>query len=178
MTPTRENSSIALRPITGQCAGAFKEVRLRALKDTPTAFGSTYAREVQLTDAEWEKRAGQWNAPGAAAYLAWEGEKAVGIVAGFLEKEDARRACLVSMWVAPEVRRRGVGRRLVEKIVKWAEEQGARALRLSVTSNNERAILFYEGLGFVKTGKTEPYSNDPALVEFEMGRRLAADGHR
>jgi len=39
-----------------------------------------------------------------------------------------------------------------------------------VTSNNERAIRFYERLGFAKTGRTEPYPNDLAIIEYEMLR--------
>jgi len=173
MGERNEDGLIVLRPITLECVASFKAVRLRALLDSPTAFGSTYGKESKLTDEEWEKRAGQWNAPGsAAAFFAWEGERAVGIVGGFLDKEDATRASLASMWVSPESRGRGVGRRLVETIIAWAEGKGARSLRLLVTSNNDGAIGFYERLGFAKTGKTEPHPNDPALVEFEMVREL------
>ncbi|MGY8827382.1 MAG: GNAT family N-acetyltransferase [Candidatus Latescibacterota bacterium] len=39
---------------------------------------------------------------------------------------------------------------------------------LMVTSNNEAAISFYESLRFEKNGHTEPYPNDPALIEYEM----------
>ena len=46
-----------------------------------------------------------------------------------------------------------------------------------VTSCNEGAIRFYEGLGFAKTGRVQPYPNDPRLVEHEMGKELGtADG--
>ena len=41
-----------------------------------------------------------------------------------------------------------------------------------VTSNNDAAMRFYESLGFVRTGRTEPYPNDAALVEFEMMRSI------
>jgi ribosomal protein S18 acetylase RimI-like enzyme len=41
-------------------------------------------------------------------------------------------------------------------------------LILTVTSVNHGAIRFYERLGFRKTGKTEPYPNDPAIFEYEM----------
>jgi ribosomal protein S18 acetylase RimI-like enzyme len=49
-----------------------------------------------------------------------------------------------------------------------AREKNARAMYLMVTSNNEAAISFYESLRFEKTGHTEPYPNDPALIEYEM----------
>jgi len=168
--------SIVLKPITAECVGSFKAVRLRALLDTPTAFGSTYAKEVLLADAEWEKRVGQWNGENSTARLAWDGEEACGIVAGFLSLEDLTTAVLVSMWVAPTHRRRGVGRLLVEAVSDWARSKQARKLRLMVTDNNQAAIEFYGRLGFVKTGKTEPYPNDPKLMEVEMERELGAAG--
>ena len=34
----------------------YRELRLRALADSPDAFGSTYEREAARTDAEWEDR--------------------------------------------------------------------------------------------------------------------------
>ena len=51
---------------------AFKTVRLRALQDSPAAFGSTYARESQFPDAEWLKRAANMNGEKAIGYLAME----------------------------------------------------------------------------------------------------------
>jgi ribosomal protein S18 acetylase RimI-like enzyme len=77
---------------------------------------------------------------------------------------------LVSMWVAPTCRRCGVGRMLVEEVVGWAKGRGAERVCLMVTSCNEGAMRFYEGLGFVRTGRVEPYPNDVRWVEWEMVR--------
>ena len=74
------------------------------------------------------------------------------------------------MWTAPTHRQRGVGRLLVDRILEWTRERKVRALRLMVVCNNETAIKFYEHLGFTRTGRTEPYPNDPALIEYEMSR--------
>jgi len=80
------------------------------------------------------------------------------------------------MWVAPPQRRSGIGRRLVQAVDSWAHLRGACELRLLVTSVNESARGFYERLGFKFTGRTEPYPNDPAIIEHEMSRRC--DPHR
>jgi putative acetyltransferase len=80
------------------------------------------------------------------------------------------------MWVAPTHRRRSVGKGLVEAIATWAQSQNATSLCLMVTSNNESAMAFYQRLGFARTGRTEPYPNDPALIEYEMCRSLRAGG--
>ena len=77
------------------------------------------------------------------------------------------------MWVAGSHRRLNVGRRLVDAITAWADSRHANALYLMATSDNEPAIAFYQSLGFAMTGRTEPYPNDPALIEYEMSRPLA-----
>jgi ribosomal protein S18 acetylase RimI-like enzyme len=163
---------IALEPITLQNALIFKAVRLRALQDTPYAFGSTFAQESQLTDADWIKRAVNMNGERGAGFLAMDGETACGIAGSFLDQKDAARAQLVSMWTAPTHRQRGIGRLLVNEILDWVHLRGVRTLQLMVTSNNEPAILFYERMGFTRTGRTEPYPNDPAVIEYEMSRPI------
>jgi len=94
-----------------------------------------------------------------------------GIAGGLLDTvdpTDAVRAHLVSMWTASTHRQRGVGRLLVDAVAAWARLRGVNTLLLSVVSTNEAAISFYLRLGFTMTGKTEPYPNDPALIEYEM----------
>jgi ribosomal protein S18 acetylase RimI-like enzyme len=56
------------------------------------------------------------------------------------------------MGVLPEVRGRGVGRRLAEAAIAAAKEQGAERIELEVFASNTRAIALYEKLGFVREG--------------------------
>ena len=163
---------IAIEPITPQTALVFKAARLRALQDVPSAFGSTYGKESQLTDADWISRATRWNGERSILYLAMDDGIACGIAGTHLDRDDATRAHLISMWTAPAYRQRGVGRMLVDEVVKWAHLRGARTLLLMVTSQNDPARLFYQRLGFTLTGRTEPYPNDLALIELEMSRPI------
>lgn len=166
------NAMIAIEPITPQNTLIYKSVRLSALREAPDAFGSTYANESQLTDADWVKRAAEWSSDGSAAFLAVDGGTACGIAGSFLDEEDATRAHLVSMWTGPTHRRRGIARLLVNEVLNWARFRRVRTLKLMVTSNNDSAILFYQRLGFSRTGRTEPYPNDSALIEYEMSRLI------
>jgi ribosomal protein S18 acetylase RimI-like enzyme len=163
---------VVLEAITTQNVFVFKEVRLRALRDTPSAFGSTYARESQLTDAEWIERAIRWNGERGIGFLAMDDEIACGIAGSFLDPDDATRAHLISMWTAPTHRRHGVGRLLVDEVAAWVRLRGARTLLLMVTSVNEPAMRFYERLGFIRTGRTGPYPNNLNVIEYEMARAI------
>ncbi len=157
-------------PITPQNALIFKAVRLRALQDAPFAFGSTYAREIQLTDADWIARAARWDGEKGAGFLAMDmdNDTVCGMAGSFLNEDDVTQAHLIAMWTAPTHRQQGVGRLLVNAILGWARQRRAITLLLMVTSNNESAIAFYQRLGFTRTGRTEPYPNDPAVIEYEM----------
>jgi GNAT superfamily N-acetyltransferase len=161
---------VKLEPVSAENIQIFKEIRLRALQDSPSAFGSTYARESQFTDPDWLARAMRWNGDRGIGYLAMEDGAACGIAGALLDDDDATRAQLVSMWTAPTHRKSGVGRILVDAVSYWARLRGVRTLNLMVVSKNDAAILFYHRLGFVITGRTEPYPNDPALIEYEMER--------
>jgi ribosomal protein S18 acetylase RimI-like enzyme len=161
---------ITIETVTPATAMLFKDARLRALRDAPGAFGSTYAKEALLTDGDWVKRVAQWTGETSTAYLAMGAGVVCGIAAGYLDADDATCAELVSMWVAPSHRRGGVGRALVSAVLAWSRTRGARNLLLLVTCTNEGAIAFYERLGFTMTGRTKPYPNDPAVIEYEMSK--------
>jgi ribosomal protein S18 acetylase RimI-like enzyme len=160
-------------PITAANVQLFKDVRLRALADTPSAFGSTYAREAAFSDSEWLTRARRWNGEQGIGFLAMVGATSCGIAGSLLREEDPAKAQLVSMWTAPTHRQQGVGRLLVNEIFNWARSRNVRELLLMVTSVNQPAMAFYDRLGFTRTGHTEPYPHDPALLEYEMSRPVA-----
>lgn len=60
---------------------------------------------------------------------------------------------LSKLYVMREVRRQGIGRRLLAHVVAAAEEAAARAVWLTVNKHNDAAIRAYERLGFVREGE-------------------------
>jgi ribosomal protein S18 acetylase RimI-like enzyme len=163
-----------LEPISQRNVWAFKAVRLQALQDSPTAFGSTYARESQFPDEEWMKRAANMNGERRVGFLAMDNGAPCAIIGAFLDQPEPDIAQIVSMWVAPAYRRSGVGSALIAAVNSWSQTRNARTLRLMVTSSNHSAIEFYKRCGFTMTGKTEPYPNDPSLIEYEMAQPVSA----
>jgi ribosomal protein S18 acetylase RimI-like enzyme len=168
---------IDIVPITEASVAQFKATRLRALLDSPGAFGSTYAWELQLTEAGWMERIGRWSNGRGIGYLAMDDGTPCGIAGCLLDNNlmdgDPTRAQLISMWVAPTHRELGVGRLLVDEVIIWARSRGAHRLQLSATGRNEAAIQFYMRLGFAFTGKIIPYPNDPTEIEREMELMIA-----
>ena len=74
--------------------------------------------------------------------------------------------------VAPEHRRQGLGRRLVQWLTATAIEAGVFRVNLELRTHNEAARVFYERLGFDQLGIVQGYyqGREAAL---RMSRRLA-----
>jgi ribosomal protein S18 acetylase RimI-like enzyme len=166
---------IFLQPITPETALVFKAVRLRALADSPLAFSATHEAESRLSDEEWIRRSERWNGQDAIGFFAFDtldNKRACGLVGCFPEIHPEDNAVphghVVSMWVDPAYRRTGAGSLLIDGLKNWAKAHGLRQLKLMVTSVNPGAAEFYRRVGFRMSGKTEPYPNDPAIVEHEM----------
>ena len=156
-------AEVGLRRLTAADWRIFRELRLEALAEAPYAFGSTLEAEQMLTETDWRKRLG--NRVQFVAYL--DGAPA-GTVAG-IRSDDPAVAELVSMWVRPQARGRGVGSALVKVVLDWASQQGCSEVRLWVSEGNDSAERLYARHGFVRTGEKQPIRvDDPTRLELAM----------
>jgi len=126
-----------------------RSIRLRALKDSPNSFGSTFEAETAFTQEDWR---GRLERSDAVTFVASEESDDIGMVRGVGDPEYPGEAFLVSMWVAPEARGRRVGESLGQAVIDWARSKGYRAVRLDVADHNAAAQRLYERMGFVPTG--------------------------
>jgi len=147
----------------------LRDVRLAALREAPYAFGSTYEREAPFTEEQWRGRL----AARAVNFFAFTGELAdrepAGLAAVF---EGDGPAELVSMWVRPSARGRGVGEALIGASAGWARKRDHDTLYLWVTETNQAARRLYERCGFSSTGDRQPLPSDLSLQEIRMRRAL------
>lgn len=127
----------------------LKQLRLSALRDAPEAFDSTYADAQRFSPTQWRQQIED-----LATFVATHDGVDMGMVRGAPDRADARGAFLISMWVAPVARRRGVGKRLIEAVIRWARAAGFERLELDVADDNQAATALYEQLRFLPTGET------------------------
>jgi len=118
----------------------WRMLRQRSLAEDPGAFSSSTAMWTgdNDTEARWRDRLAD-----GPCFIAYDGDRPVGMVAGRVVDDHAE---LISMWVAPEARRRSVGRQLIQTVISWAD---GRPLRLRVMDGNAAATEAYEQQGFV-----------------------------
>ena len=127
----------------------LRAIRLRALEDAPEAFASTFDEAASRSPEDWERQLHQ-----LPTFVARAEGSDVGLVRAALTDEVRDAAYLISMWVAPEARRHGIGSALIDAIVEWARAQGFKRLLLDVGEANAPAIALYTHKGFTPTGKT------------------------
>lgn len=145
---------------------ALREIRLQALRDAPSAFSSTYAGEAAFADDEWHRRATR-----DGSFLAFLPEVSpAGLGGGYLAAPDTVE--LVSMFIRPQARGRGVGEAIIDAVDGWARKQGATTVHLWVTETNKHARRLYERCGFTATAERQPLPSNPALGEIGMQRPL------
>jgi GNAT superfamily N-acetyltransferase len=161
---------VLVRGVTADEWPVLRDIRLAALQDTPSAFGTTYAEAAALTEEHWRERAAR-----GSMFFAHLPEvstaKPVGLAGGYLSDPDT--AHLISMWVDPRARGQRVGEALIGRVAQWAkDETNASTLCLWVTGGNESALRLYERCGFTRTGERQPLPSDPSLDEVVMSRPL------
>jgi 2-polyprenyl-3-methyl-5-hydroxy-6-metoxy-1,4-benzoquinol methylase/ribosomal protein S18 acetylase RimI-like enzyme len=134
---------------------ALREVRLAALADSPDAFGATLEDERRFDEARWRGWAtGDGWAGEVATFVADGGASFAGMATGFHPEDEPTFVHLFAMWVRPEDRRGGIGRQLVDAVVRWASDQpSVDQVVLRVTIANEDAVWFYTSCGFVGTSE-------------------------
>ena len=151
--------TIELCRVTADDWATWRPVRLAALADAPDSFGSRLVDWQDAPEHRWRTRL---SLPGAVDLLAvdTERDRPVGMASGVPDADDPHRVELVSMWVDPAARGRGVARLLIDEVANWAAGHGAHELVLSVMPDNLGAQETYVRTGFVHTAEPgEPLSD-------------------
>lgn len=153
---------VELRRIGPEDWALLKDVRLRALADSPDAFAITLAESADKPDEVWQERAAT---PGPT-YVALADGRAVAM-GGAFPADGERTAYVWGMWTAPAARGRGHASRILDELLAWCRGR-ALEVRLHVTEGNEGARRLYLARGFRPTGAWEPLREGSPLQVEEM----------
>lgn len=148
----------------------YRQIRLAALMDAPSAYASTWQQEASLSELQWMDWAERSQVGESSTVVAavddldcW-----VGVAGGFRPGNRGADAELIAMWVAPGCRRNGFGLELVRAVMAWAKDHGAATIGLWVTESNRAAIGMYGKAGFHRTGEADKLPSDPNQNEIRM----------
>jgi ribosomal-protein-alanine N-acetyltransferase len=105
--------------------------------------------------------------PASTSLVAVAGEPKViaGFIIGQLAADEAE---ILSVGVAPDWQRAGLGKMLVEGLIRAVRRGEAKRLFLEVAADNAGAIALYKSLKFAETGRRKAYyqrANGPAAED-------------
>ncbi|WP_134701974.1 GNAT family N-acetyltransferase [Ammoniphilus sp. YIM 78166] len=152
-----------IRVLNESDAHVYQELRLSALKTNPEAFGSTYDKEVHFSMETVEERI----KPSKDKFVLGSFDKMGSLVGTviFIRENNIKtthKANVYGMYVAPEVRGKGIGKSLILELIKQARNcEGLEHINLTVVSNNQSAKKLYEFVGF------EVYGTERKALKFD-----------
>ena len=146
-----ERLQLRIVPLGPQQLPGFRELVSHTLEEF--GFAADPALDPDLDDPA---------AVYAAVWVAVRAERVVGSVA--LRRLGPDELELKRMYLRPEERGRGIGRRLLDTALLWARDHGARAVRLDTTERMEAARHLYETYGFVRVPGKAPRQGQPRLL--------------
>ena len=150
------------------------------LREEAAYFSTRYEDVVRDPDATWEA----WTAEAAAGldrvlFVAEDGDAFLGVVGGF-RRLDPGEVQLVSLWVDPDARGRGVAQSLIRAVARWARDRGAGTIVLFVQEANAPGRALYIRAGFRPTGAREQVGPGrpgfKLVVSASVDELLADDG--
>ena len=124
----------------------WRDLRLSALAESPSAFGATFSQALGYAEEDWRRRT-------TNGVVAYDADQPVALGAGF--PEDGRIS-VVSMWTDPRWRGQGIGGAVLDAVVAMGAERGLGA-RLFVMRANPDVARLYERRGFRRTGLVEEH---------------------
>lgn len=157
-------SDISVRLLDENEWSVYREVRLRALRESPEAFVATVDEEEEFSEELWRERMNR-----SRRLLAERDGEVLGVTSlGTHEVDERGVGELFGLWVAPEYRATGVARRLLEAAAGQARADDLAHLIYWVGTDNGRAVAFASSFGFRPTDSRRPVtltSTDPDVGE-------------
>ena len=87
-------------------------------------------------------------------------------------KVGGDQADVMTIGVRAHARGQGIGATILDALLAWSREAGAREIFLDVRPSNESAIHLYETRGFVEIGRRPRYFRNPVEEAVEMRASL------
>ena len=130
------SDEITIRHATPADIDSFRELRLEALKNHPTAFGADYEESAVRPNEYWQERL-EFDKNQEALFFA-EHESQLAGMTGIFRSSSKKRQHKSTIWgvyVKPEWRGHHISETLVRSCLGWAKEQGSGNCQIGCSNN-------------------------------------------
>lgn len=136
----------------------FRELRIDALLDSPTAFSADHQRTFNHPMKYWEETL-TMDDNEASIFLAENENNLIGMtgIARGRSPKTQHGAGIWGVYIRPQWRGLHIAEALIEMCIDWARMRNANIVKLAVVSTNESAVRCYKRCGFSVYG-TEPHA--------------------
>lgn len=166
-------SPLLIQTIQSSDATTLKDIRLRALKDSPNAFGSVYEEEANQPASFWQGLIdGLQPDSGNIGLFLMKQTDPVGLIFGFDRGQET--ASLGGMWIDPAFRQLGYASTLIQTIIDWARQSGKTYIQLWHVEGNMAAERLYEKCGFHPTGICQPLPGREDHMIYQYKKNLSS----
>ncbi len=145
----------------------LRDIRLRALIDSPHAYGGTYENESAFNEDRWRFEF----AKQAFVIASVDDVDAAMMYVENLAGDFGATCWIGGCWSDPNFRGVGLMRAMFEFLDKQATSRDWLVQGLGVWTDNELAITAYEKLGFVEMGGPQPSTRQPGKFYQAMIRK-------
>jgi ribosomal protein S18 acetylase RimI-like enzyme len=157
-----EHADMEIRPLTPSDAATYRVLRLEALRLEPEAFSSDFEESRRQSIENFADRlAATVDRFTLGAFL----DDALAGVVTFVRRQGVKvrhKGTVVGMYVNPDARGRGIGRRLLEAaLARACAMPGLVCALLEVTAGNTAAERLYGSVGF------EPYGIERGAIRVD-----------
>ena len=146
--------------LTPNHAESYRALMLEAYECHPDAFTSSLGERSILPLAWWQGRLAVQANANEIVFGALIQEQLMGAVGISFDTraKASHKSTIFGMYIPAQFRRQGVGRRLIEEVLRYATTRPAtRITQLTVSAGNTPALRLYESAGFIQFG-IEPFA--------------------
>jgi RimJ/RimL family protein N-acetyltransferase len=147
--------SITTRALTTQDLETFRQIRLRALREHPDVYATSYGEAAARTERDWIEIL---DGKGKCMFGLFDGDRLIGIAAVFTSREDpsGRTGLLAMDYIDPLYRDRRLSRLLYQARIDWAKQHPPfRRVVISHREGNEHSRRANQAFGFKLVDKRE-----------------------
>lgn len=162
--------SIEIGTLTPDQWEVYRSLRLRALQEEGHAFGTPYAEAAKRPPEFWQDRLASIDRHTQWMLFAWNQHTLIGMNGALRDlSTDPHKAIVISVYVAPEYRRMGIGGRLMGTLLTDVLRiPEITRVTLSVNKMQTPAIAHYRRCGFRIAGE---------VSRVRMGNGMLANEH-